>query len=149
MTTRCDVPGCTNEPIMQWRPIGHDRVCRVCQQHADRHHDRSDGFDLREVFGLDRNASRPTVVSDGGFQRFPDFGKELRRPCAVAEQCYDCAAFFEGCPAWPASKKFACAHYEQLPDVMPGTYGQTFPEKVFVPTAPLRSSGGADPPRCR
>ena len=71
-----------------------------------------------------------------GFQRFPDFGKELRRPFAVHELCYDCAAFYDACPSWPAAKKFACRHFQPLPDVMPGTDGRRFLEKVFVPTDP-------------
>jgi len=58
---------------------------------------------------------------------FPDFGKELRRPFEIHEFCYDCAGFYDGCPAWPARKRFACPIYDALPDVMPGTWGQKFP----------------------
>jgi len=79
-----------------------------------------------------------------GFQRFPDFGQELKRPFEVHESCYDCAAFYHGCSAWPAAEKFACAHYQRLPDVMPGTHGQKFPDEVFVPTDPQRSPARAD-----
>lgn len=68
-----------------------------------------------------------------GLQRFPDLGKELRRPFSVHEHCYDCAAFYDGCEAWPAAKEFGCGHYQRLPDVMSGAFGQEFPEKVFVP----------------
>ena len=71
-----------------------------------------------------------------GFQRFPDFGKKVRRSFTVHDNCYDCAAFYEGCKAWPAAKGFKCGHYQRLPDVMPGTCGQEFPEKVFVPANP-------------
>ena len=70
------------------------------------------------------------------WRRFPDFGEEVKRPFAVAEPCYDCAVFYAGCQGWHASKEFACAYYQRLPDVMPGTWGQPFPEKVFVPTEP-------------
>jgi hypothetical protein len=58
---------------------------------------------------------------------FPDFGKELQRPFAVAEQCYDCAELYDGCRAWPESKPFQCADYNRLPDVMPDDCGQVFP----------------------
>lgn len=70
------------------------------------------------------------------FKRFPDFGKEVKRPFAVAAPCYDCAAFYQGCKAWRASKEFECSHYQQLPDVKPETRGQKFPEKVIVPADP-------------
>jgi hypothetical protein len=59
--------------------------------------------------------------------RFPDFGKELRRPFAVHENCYDCADFYDGCTGWRASREFDCHRYYRLPDVLPGTSGQTFP----------------------
>ena len=62
------------------------------------------------------------------FERFPDFGKELRRPFEVHAACYDCADFYDGCEAWPASKRFTCGEYNRLPDVMPGMCGQRFPE---------------------
>ena len=60
-------------------------------------------------------------------RRFPDFGRELRRPFAVHENCYDCAGFYEGCKVWPAAREFACGVYNPLPDVLPGTCGQRFP----------------------
>ena len=60
--------------------------------------------------------------------RFPDFGRELRRPFAVHENCYDCAGFYDGCTAWPAARDFACRKYNPLPDVMPGTCGQRLPD---------------------
>ncbi len=69
--------------------------------------------------------------------RFPDFGQELKRPFAVAEQCYDCAEFYDGCHAWPASKPWRCADYLQRLDVMPGTCGQMFP--------PSRMKGRKEP----
>lgn len=73
-------------------------------------------------------------------KRFPDFGRELRRSYAVHANCYDCAAFYEGCDGWQAAKEFNCAHYQQLPDVMPATCGQPWSEKVFVP-ADLHGDG--------
>ncbi len=75
-------------------------------------------------------------------QRFPDFGKELRRPFEVHEICYDCAEFYgpghgeRGCDAWPANrpiktpdgKHLLCLDFNRLPDVMPGEpTGQVFP----------------------
>ena len=59
--------------------------------------------------------------------RFPYFGKELRRPFEVHENCYDCASFYDGCKGWRASRDFECWDFNRLPDVMPGTCGQTFP----------------------
>jgi hypothetical protein len=61
------------------------------------------------------------------FKTFPEFGKELRRPFEVHENCYDCAEFYEGCKGWRASRDFACEGFNRLPNVMPGTYGQRFP----------------------
>lgn len=66
-------------------------------------------------------------------QRFPDFGKELRRPFDVHELCYDCVEFYgpghgeHGCGGWPASQELRCADRNRLPAVMPGTCGQAFP----------------------
>lgn len=61
---------------------------------------------------------------------FPNFGKELKRPFTVHETCYDCAEFYDGCGAWPTEKTFACATYNRLPDVLPGSCGQIFPESA-------------------
>jgi hypothetical protein len=59
--------------------------------------------------------------------RFPDFGKELRRSFEVHENCYECASFYDGCPAWPAAREFACRQCDRLPDVPSGTCGQQLP----------------------
>ena len=70
--------------------------------------------------------------------RFPEFGQELRRPFVVADECYDCAEFYDGCNAWPASKHFRCADYLRLPDVgIDGQTGQVFP--------PSRMNGRKEP----
>ncbi|MEN6336815.1 MAG: hypothetical protein ABFE01_21370, partial [Phycisphaerales bacterium] len=68
------------------------------------------------------------------FSRFPDFGKELRRPFEVCEHCYDCVEFYGpghgevGCHAWPADRPFRCADYFPLPPVgIDGSTGQNFP----------------------
>jgi hypothetical protein len=58
---------------------------------------------------------------------FPDFDKDVRRPFAVHEDCYDCAEFYFGCNARPSNPPTRCKDYLRLPDVMPGTYGQVFP----------------------
>ena len=75
-------------------------------------------------------------------QRFPDFGKELRRPFEVHELCYDCAEFYgaghgeRGCDGWPAQKpmftsgkkQLRCPDFNRLPDVVAGEpTGQVFP----------------------
>ena len=64
---------------------------------------------------------------NNGFQRFPDFGKEVKRPFPVHENCYDCAEFYDGCNAWPVRKEFRCADLLKLPAVMPGEHRQVFP----------------------
>jgi hypothetical protein len=65
--------------------------------------------------------------------RFPDFGKELQGPFEVHENCYDCAALYDGCQGWRASRDFNCRDFNRLPDVgIDGKHGQEFP-----------------PPRCR
>ncbi len=46
---------------------------------------------------------------------FRDFGKELQQPFVVAEQCYGCAEFYDGCKAWPQSKAFACGRVNRRP----------------------------------
>jgi len=61
------------------------------------------------------------------FKTFPEFGKELRRPFEVHENCYDCARFYDGCEGWRASRDFECRGCNRLPDVLPGTCGQRFP----------------------
>ena len=54
---------------------------------------------------------------------FPDLGKELRRGSEIHENCHDCAEFYDGCPAWRASRDFACRDFNCLPNVLPGTCG--------------------------
>ena len=67
------------------------------------------------------------------FRRFPNFGKELRRPFEVHAICYDCADFYDDCRGYPADRdkgqnRPQCEKYQRLADVMPGTCGQRFPE---------------------
>ena len=57
---------------------------------------------------------------------FPDFGKELRGPFMVDEQCFDCAELYHGRNATPENSAAHCADRLRLPDVMRGTCGQTF-----------------------
>ena len=79
------------------------------------------------------------------FRRFPDFGKELRRPFEVHASGYNCADFYDGCEAWPASKPLACGRYNRLPDVMPGTCGQQFPETRRRNERPAERGQGSVP----
>jgi len=53
-----------------------------------------------------------------------NFGKELQRAFAVAEQCYDCTELYDGCRAWPARKAFTCGRVNRLPDVTTDSDGQ-------------------------
>ena len=69
--------------------------------------------------GAERRRGDAAMIS----RRFPDFGKELRRPFEVHGACYDCCRLYDGCEAWPASRSFTCGEYSRLPDVMPGTCG--------------------------
>jgi hypothetical protein len=71
------------------------------------------------------------------FNKFPEFGEQLKRLFEVHENCYDCAEFYDGCNAWPENKPFDCVDYYPLPDVMPGTCGQVFP--------PSRMQGRREP----
>jgi hypothetical protein len=65
------------------------------------------------------------------------FGPEVERDFPVAEECYDCVEFCDGCNAWPENRPFRCADYYPLPDVKPGTSGQVFP--------PSRMQGRREP----
>jgi len=58
---------------------------------------------------------------------FSEFGREVKRPFEVHENCYDCTEFHGGCMGWRASRDFACEGFSRLPNVMPGTYGQRVP----------------------
>ena len=83
--------------------------------------------------------------------RFPNFGRELQRPFDVAEPCYDCAEFYEGCNAWPASTwptsgPIPCADFNRLPDVLPGTCGQVFPPSRMGGRKEPRAVGSERPP---
>ena len=81
-----------------------------------------------------------------GLKRFPGFGRELKRDYLVHERCYDCAEFYDGCKAWPEDKAFSCGQYNPLPDVMPGTCGQVFPETAnAIPTDTDRRCGCGEP----
>jgi len=85
-------------------------------------------------------------------QRFPDFGKELRRPFEVHELCYDCVEFYgpghgeHGCGGWPASQELRCADRNRLPAVMPGTCGQVFPPPPWRRRTASRTLREADRP---
>ena len=91
-----------------------------------------------------RRGDRP--MRRATFQRFSNFGAELRRPFEVHEICYDCAEFYgpghgePGCDAWPAKKPMStadrkhlrCLDFNRLPDVMPGPpTGQAFPPSLM------------------
>ncbi len=58
---------------------------------------------------------------------FPDFDRDVRRPFAVDEDCYDCGEFYHGCNGCPASAPARCRDRLRLPDVPAGTTGQTIP----------------------
>ncbi len=82
--------------------------------------------------------------------RFPDFGKEVRRPFEVHENCSDCAGFYDGCQGWPDSRPFDCHSVTRLPDVPAGTCGQRFPATVRKLAAiPEDSEGRPGPDRTR
>jgi hypothetical protein len=75
-----------------------------------------------------------------------NLGQEVARAFDVHENCYDCAGFYDGCPAWPAAREFACHKYHRLPDVMPGTCGQPFPDVGRkLATIPVGGRPEADP----
>ena len=55
----------------------------------------------------------------------------------VHESCCGCVEFYHGCHAWPQDRRFCCADYYPLPDVMPDRSGQVFP--------PSRMQGRKEP----
>lgn len=70
----------------------------------------------------------------------PDFGKDLQRGFEVHENCFDCAAFYDGCTGWRASREFGCRDFNRLPDVgIDGKLGQEFPP------ARRRTNAGPEP----
>jgi len=150
---KCEVPGCTNERIMGWRPVGcPDRFRQVCRVHRQRHDDPGDAFDLHEAFGLPRSTASNRTTD----KAFPDFGKELRRPFEVRAICYDCAEFYGPGDAWPANKPMftadkkhlRCLDFLPLPDVMPGTHGQVFPpSRMKGRKTPRERQDNGTPPR--
>ncbi len=52
----CDVPGCTNETYMGWRPLSQPLGKQICEYHFRRHDDPADSFNLWEAFGFRRSA---------------------------------------------------------------------------------------------
>lgn len=78
------------------------------------------------------------------------FGTELARPFEVAEPCYDCAAFYDGCNAWPASiwptsGPIPCADFNRLPNVQ--SCGQVFPPSRMGERTEPRAISDTDTPR--
>ncbi len=85
------------------------------------------------------------------FKRFPEFGKELRRPFEVCSRCYDCVEFYgeghgsTGCNAWPAGKPFRCGDFYPLPPVgINGETGQHFPPSRMQGRKEPRELSGPD-----
>ena len=56
----CDVPGCTDETYMGWRPLTERMGKQICQGHWNRHEDKTDDFSLFDVFGFKRPEQRIT-----------------------------------------------------------------------------------------
>jgi len=75
------------------------------------------------------------------FNTFPEFGEQLRRSFEIHENCFDCADFYDGCGGWRASRDFACEDFNRLPAVMPGTYGQRFPQSRRSERAEYQPAG--------
>jgi len=85
--------------------------------------------------------------------RFHDFGRELKRPCILHDNCYDCAMFYDDCNGWRASRDFACQDCHRLPDVgIDGRTGQEFPpsrQHALAGSLPTIRPGQAGEPRAR
>jgi hypothetical protein len=64
----CDVPGCTGQTFMGWRPLTERLGRKICEQHWRRHQDQHDSFDLYEEFGFKRppGVPKPKVKNDVG-----------------------------------------------------------------------------------
>ena len=78
----CDVPGCTEQTYMGWRPLTEKISRQVCEQHWRRHKDKHDSFDLFELFGFVRPAGMPESIP-----------KKRPSSCKVLDfrrQCRDC-----------------------------------------------------------
>ncbi len=86
----CDVPGCSGQTYLGWRPLTERMGRKVCERHWHRHRDEQDSFDLFEAFGFRRPAglAKPVVKKD--VVRC-GCGRELepgRRFCTVYELCW-------------------------------------------------------------
>jgi len=60
MNGNCDVPGCTDETFMGWRPLTEKRGRQICKTHWNRHKDSKDDFSLFDVLGFKPPERIPT-----------------------------------------------------------------------------------------
>jgi len=81
----CDVPGCTNETYMGWRPLTERQGKQICEEHWNLH--KVGDFDLFEAFGFRRPAGirKPVAKKEVarcacGRERLP--GRRLCTKCA-------------------------------------------------------------------
>jgi len=56
MDGTCDVPGCSNETYMGWRPLTEALGRQVCEDHWRRHKDPNGSFNLWDAFGFRKPA---------------------------------------------------------------------------------------------
>jgi len=75
MDGTCDVPGCTNETYMGWRPLTEPKGKQICLPHWNRHKDPDDSFNLWDAFGFKRPAKRLT----GPLKEKPEIAKQAKK----------------------------------------------------------------------
>ena len=63
----CDVPGCSGQTYMGWRPLTERMGRKICERHWRRHRDQQDSFNLFEAFGFRRPAGIPKQVPDTSY----------------------------------------------------------------------------------
>jgi len=89
----CDVPGCSGQTFMGWRPSTERMGRKICEHHWRRHRDERDSFDLFEEFGFRRPAGmpKPKVKKDIA-SRASGREPEPKPVKGKASGCRDCGA---------------------------------------------------------
>ena len=89
----CDVPECSGQTFMGWRPLTERMGRKICEEHWRRHKDQQDSLDLFEAFGFRRPAGMPKQVTKKDIVSCAS-GRE-REPKPVKGKvsgCRDCGA---------------------------------------------------------
>ena len=91
MDGSCDVPRCTNETYLGWRPLTEPKGKQVCEYHFRWHDDPAESFNLWDAFHFRRPAKikKPTTKKyvprcACGRERLP--GRRFCAACAVPRE---------------------------------------------------------------